>query len=120
MFRIRKRHVFGADLDWQEVIAEAALWRGRKHEEHHDGAVHRHQRQVKTQESSRRQVRQSKQRLQYGPTRPATTNSYASKSDMTMPTSTAAEREHDVLDAYDLVINAKMYFRMKPVGAGCR
>ena len=39
-------HVRSADLNRQEVIAEAALRRGGENEEHHDGAVHGHQCQV--------------------------------------------------------------------------
>ena len=42
----RERHVLGADLDGQEVVAETALRHGGQHEEHHDGAVHGHQRKV--------------------------------------------------------------------------
>ncbi len=43
----RKSHVRRADLNRQEVIAEAALWRGGEHEEHHDGAVHGYQREIR-------------------------------------------------------------------------
>ncbi len=39
-------HVLGADLNGQDVVAEAGERRGGQHEEHHDRAVHRHQRQV--------------------------------------------------------------------------
>ena len=42
----RKRHVFGADLDRQEIVAEAALRHRGQHEEHHDGAVHGHEREI--------------------------------------------------------------------------
>jgi len=39
-------HVRRANLNGQEVIAEAALGRGGEHEENHDGAVHRYQAEV--------------------------------------------------------------------------
>ena len=41
-----KRHVRRADLDRQKVIPESALRRRGQHEEHHDGAVHRDQREI--------------------------------------------------------------------------
>src|ERR1051325_7099025 len=39
-------HVVGADLDGEEVVSEAALRRGRQHEEDHHRAVHRDEREV--------------------------------------------------------------------------
>ena len=42
----REGHVLRADLDGQEVVAEAALGRRGQHEEDHDGAVHGHQRKI--------------------------------------------------------------------------
>src|SRR6266511_6022910 len=42
----RERHVFRADLNRQKEIAEARERRRGQHEEHHDRAVHRHQREV--------------------------------------------------------------------------
>jgi hypothetical protein len=42
----RKRHVLGAHLDGQEIIAETRQRRGGQHEEDHDGPMHGHQLQV--------------------------------------------------------------------------
>ena len=42
----REGHVFRADLNGQKVIAEAREWRIGENEEHHDRAVHGHQREV--------------------------------------------------------------------------
>ena len=42
----REGHVFRADLNRKDEISESGKGRRREHEEHHDRAVHRHQRQV--------------------------------------------------------------------------
>src|SRR6266481_1261420 len=43
----RESHVRRPDLNGQEIISEATLRRGRQHKEHHDGAVHRHQGEIR-------------------------------------------------------------------------
>src|SRR5207244_9862084 len=35
-----KGHVFGANLDREEVVSKAALWRSAEYEEDHDRSVH--------------------------------------------------------------------------------
>ena len=42
----RERHVLSANLDRKEIISKTALRRRGQHEEHHDRAMHGHQRQV--------------------------------------------------------------------------
>ncbi len=107
MFRHRKRHVFGADLDRQEVVAEAALRRRREHEEHHDRAVHRHQRQVKLRSHHAAGRARRKQRLQNGPTRSRPGQVQSHEQRHRHADQHCRQRQHDVLDADDLVVDAE-------------
>jgi hypothetical protein len=96
----RERHVGGADLNRQKVVAESALWRRGQHEEHHDGAVHRKQTQIcfGLNVADHRQVR----------VRPDQVNPHEQRQEHAHPH--CGQRQEEVLDTDDLMIETKDVF----------
>ena len=98
----RKRHVPGADLERHEVVAESADQHVRDEEEHHDGAVHRHDGEVELRRHDAAHVAARQQ-----PRRAASTGARAIRAEVgsapasAPPTSAISQPGDDVLDADD-------------------
>ena len=96
----RERHVRRANLNRQKVISEPALRRRRQHEEHHDGAVHRQQAEI------RLRLDLAHQRQHRG--RPDQVNAHQQRQEH--PDKHRRERQEEILNADDFVIEAENVF----------
>jgi len=106
----RKSHIRRADLNGQEVVAEAALWRGGEHEENHDGAMHGHQSEIslRLDVSQKRQDCGGRDQMNAHQQREEHADKHRS------------QREEVILEADDFMIETEDPLSNEPLGARVR
>ena len=104
---VRKRHVFSAYLDRQEVIAETREGSRGQHKEDHDGAVHGHQLQVilGREHAARRAGLGQELKSRNGGVRPRQVNSH--DPGQHQPDVNRHQRQRVVLLANDFMVEAE-------------
>ncbi len=116
MFSTGKRHVARADLDGQEVIAEAGERRRGQHEEHHDGAVHGHHGEVELRRHRAAGEARREDLLEHGPLLRGPSQAQAHQHRERHADEHREQRSRKILDSDHLVIHAEDVLPDEPPG----
>jgi hypothetical protein len=103
----RKRHVVRADLQRHEIVPEAADEHVRDEEEHHDGTVHRHDRQIELRQHDAALVAGGQQLREQWPLLIREAELQSNERRERRADDRHQQAGHDVLDADDFVIGAE-------------